>query len=82
MVARLPYDCNSIVVNVGYFMKLFFDFSMLAGWPGGGGKRSESVLLKNPESQTYWRPPGCNAVRLTLTPAGILAATAALTCSF
>ena len=27
------YNCNTIVVNVGLVMELFFDFRVFTGWP-------------------------------------------------
>jgi hypothetical protein len=50
---RITYDCNTIIINVGRLMQLFFYLSMLPGGPRGKkvsqkpeAKRSLKAALK------------------------------------
>jgi hypothetical protein len=66
--AGFTYNSDSVVVEVGLLVELLLELSVLLDWPIG------AMLANRPHGDdeldgakvTYWTPPGCRAVLLTV----------------
>lgn len=63
----LPYNCDSVIVNVRSLVELLLELGVALAGPVMGDVVSDDEVYNIEEDKmgTYWTPPGCSAVRFT-----------------